>query len=274
MRKFAQMGLAVAAAALAAPAFSLAGEPEFPASYYVGQNASAPAGAVAGSFVAPTSAPVAHNHPTQDSQLNTRFRILPTKKKTAEQQRQELLAKGVYVPPVPATPPTGAILSEGPVVGCASCEANATGMVVMGSPIEGRVLASSGEAPGRAVVGGMSAMASTAGEPTPIGVMRTNYSPNSPSPMSEAPGRAVVGGGRGSVPTPGSVGHEFAPSGFGRPNSPKVLHHLFGIPTLHEIRVAREHRGDKERERHAMQALGAEGGPVGSLPPSMVYGAR
>ena len=263
MRKLAQMGLAVAVAALAVPASSHAQEPAFPPQAYSNAGTIAPALAM-------------HNHGPQDTQANTRFRMLPTKKKTAEQQRQELMAKGIYVPPVPPPPGTEMVMADGSVAGCATCQQHAN--YVISGPIEGQVLASSGEAPGHAFVGGMPAMgmATPAGEPAPIGVMRTNYSANSPTPISEAPGRAVVGGGAGAgaVPAPGAMGHEFAPSGYGRPNHPHVIQRLLGLPTIADLRERRTNRDDKSRERHAMQALGADTAPVGSLPPSMVYGPR
>lgn len=262
MRKFAQMGLAIAAAAMAVPASSLAGEPTFPPTYYTAPAAAAPVAA----------ADTTHNHGST-AQAGTRFRILPTKSKSPEQQRQELMAKGIYVPPVPSSIPNGTVIADNGmgIAGCATCQENAT--YAMSSPVSGGMMVASGEVPGRAVVGGGMMTASAAGEPTPIGVVRTNYSPNSASAMAEAPGRAVVGAG--SVPAPNQMGHEFAPSGYGKPRSPHVLQHMLGIPTLTELREHRARRADSEkaREMHARQALGAPAdGPVNALPPSMVYG--
>ncbi len=120
----------------------------------------------------------------------------------------------------------------------------------------GRAVASD-KAPGRAVV--------SAGEPEPIGVMRTNYTASAPAAGAvAAPGRATVQNG--------SVGH--TPFMSPTPEStPHILGHLFGFAEIrNDFQDWRESRGKRKRDSHAAIPYGIDGSKVEELPASMVYG--
>jgi hypothetical protein len=119
--------------------------------------------------------------------------------------------------------------------------------------------ASSPTKPGRSLV--------TSGEPEPIGVMKTNYTPSAsaaPAGMPAAPGRAVVqSGSAGSAPfmspTPES--------------SPHIIGHLFGFSEMaNDFQDWRASRGKRKREAHAAIPYGQDGTKVEELPASMVFG--
>ncbi len=172
-------------------------------------------------------------------------------------------------------PPGAVIVSEGP----ATYAPGASGYAPAG-----------GEAPGFASVGGYDP-ATPAGEPAPIGVMRTEYSPAAGYTGStgidplhgnrgvgpyagfgagygEAPGHATVGGPQGGY-MPGSLPTSMVNPPQGR--RPNVIAHLLGLPTLHRPGYFAEKR---RREAHAQVSYGNMGGAPDALPASMVYGPR
>lgn len=157
-------------------------------------------------------------------------------------------------------------------------ESSAVGLASSGGPTPGLDPAG---AVGYASTGGVPAANVAAyGEPTPIGVMRTNYS--TPNPMGmPAPGMATTGGpgmmgpmpaggpGYGGMPA-GAQGHGAGPT-YGRPGKGRsgVLASMFGLRGFGRMSKEREARA---RSLHAAEAYGAPGsGPV-ELPASAVYG--
>ncbi len=138
-----------------------------------------------------------------------------------------------------------------------------------------------GEAVGYATTGRVpAANLAVSGEPTPIGVMRTNYSTPNQLGMP-APGMATAGGpgtmgpmpaggpGWGGMPA-GAQGYGAGPT-YGRPGKGRsgVLASMFGLRGFGRMSKEREARA---RSLHAAEAYGAPGsGPV-ELPASAVYG--
>ena len=170
------------------------------------------------------------------------------------------------------------------------------GTVTMGTPAP----APGGEAPGRAVVtsngpAGNPAMQtsqyasqpsqavydpSMTPEPTPIGLMQTNYA--RPGMMPAAPsgvqGPAMANSG---IPTAGSMmpGHSLNESGVNpapyqhkstSSANPHVIGHVLGIKGLGA--EWREQRGRRKTEAHASIPYNNEGTTINELPSSMVYG--
>lgn len=173
---------------------------------------------------------------------------------------------------------------------CPTCQALLAmpGTVTMGSPAAPAI----GEAPGRAMVSntpsarptpGMNPFAqsnpvtavynpSSGPEPTPIGVMQTNYA---------QPG--MVPTGASSVPTAASLqpGHALAESGanpapFQHKSTssvnPHILGHIFGYSGRYS--EWREEQNNKKAAAHASIPYNNEGTTVNEIPASMVYGHR
>ncbi len=194
---------------------------------------------------------------------------------------------------VQMTPPTGRIVacahSKNGV--CPTCQAllEMPGTVTMGAPSP----APSAEVPGRAMVSnqptarpsasGMNQVAqmtpvaavydpSTGPEPTPIGVMQTNYAqpgmapvaPSSiPSASSMQPGHALAASGASPAP----YQHKSTSSA-----NPHVLGHIFGYAGV--ASEWREERNKKKSQAHASIPYNSEGTTINEIPASMVYGNR
>ena len=157
---------------------------------------------------------------------------------------------------------------------CAACgaatNASAPGYAIVGDGSPAPVLASgSAGAPGYAIVGG----AMVSAEPTPVGVMRTNYHSDSSTQATPGagvaanrPGIANVGGVPYAQPNevPPSL---YAPSGKRRHS---ILAKMIGIPDFGRGRAEAEARA---RANHAMTSYGPTSGPS-DLPASAVYGGH
>ena len=145
-----------------------------------------------------------------------------------------------------------------------------------GAPAPSAV-ASLGGAPGYAVVGGYSASAlpTAAGEPVPVGVMRTGYRPQgqvAPGGMpgiaaattgEGAPGHAVAGGQPGQAPS------TFAgPAGHKQRYPRTMLKHLFGMEEFGHLSAEREAQA---RVAHAMMTYGSNPATT-DVPASTVFG--
>jgi hypothetical protein len=168
-------------------------------------------------------------------------------------------------------PPTIVATAPG---ACAACGAPATaaapGYAIVGDGSPAPVLASgSAGAPGYAIVGG----AMVSAEPTPVGVMRTNYHADGPAQgmpgagvAANRPGTANVGGIPYAQPNevPPSL---YAPSGKRRHS---ILAKVIGIPDFGRSRADAE---AKARSNHAMTSYGPNAAPS-ELPASVVYGGR
>ena len=173
------------------------------------------------------------------------------------------------------------------------------GTVTMGAPAPG--MAPSGEAPGHAMVSSGSqpmqpgmpmnqyaaqpAQAvydpSMTPEPTPIGLMQTNYA--RPGAMPNMPAGAMGAAAPNSIPTAGSMmpGHSLNESGVNpapyqhKPTSsknPHVIGHLLGVKSLGAD--WREQRSRRKTEAHASIPYNNEGTTINELPSSMVYGGK
>ena len=172
------------------------------------------------------------------------------------------------------------------------------GTVTMGAPAPAP--APGGEAPGRAMVssngpaGNPAAMQtsqyasqpsqavydpSMSAEPTPIGVMQTNYA--RPGMMPAGPAGAQGPGMANSIPTAGSMkpGHSMNESGVNpapyqhkstSSANPHVIGHVLGFKSLGAD--WREQRGRRKTEAHASIPYNNEGTTINELPSSMVYG--
>ncbi len=253
MRCLSRIGLALLGLSLAAPPASQAGAPFMNGSYTPPSKPQEPAKADQGRR---------GNDPQPDEAL------------CPDCQRAQLMARGIAVPP-PPPPPDGVIVGARP---CPKCHKPASYTVMtperMGRPTTAAapMMVVSGEAPGRAVVGGemMPGYAVVGGtvpmsEPAPVGVMRTNYAgpaAGRPSPMD----RAAMG------PVPAAP----TPSGAVGDNRPHILAHLFGISAMRrDLRESREARQERKREMHAATTYGPQDpSTVSELPASMVYGRR
>jgi hypothetical protein len=124
-------------------------------------------------------------------------------------------------------------------------------MVAASAP--GRAVATDA-APGRAVV--------AAGEPEPIGVMRTNYSANVPAGAA-VPAPPVAPPQPGKAPYLGEQ-HE---------TKPNILGHLFGFAAMHrDLQDKMDEKNRKKREKHAAISYEPSDGKVEELPAAMVYG--
>lgn len=203
----------------------------------------------------------------------------------AEHQRAELMKQGVYVPPPPPLPGV-----------CAPCEAaKASGGVVMMEPgtmvVEsepaGRAVVGA-EAPGYAAIGGgrTEMMASTGGEPMPVGVVRSSYAGAGQGAGSSGAIDPMHGQGRGMgsgtamgqpdmfhgpKPQSGPMAGP-APWGGQATPRPRILGNLLGIP--HPIRDMRQAREARVRDQHAQTTSGGTAGPIRELPASAVYGPQ
>jgi hypothetical protein len=135
-----------------------------------------------------------------------------------------------------------------------------------GTPVT--AVASSGTAPGRAVVSdaapGRAVVA--AGEPEPIGVMRTNYAATTPVAAARMPQATAVPVPANSGPY---LGHDKDTS------NPHVLGHLFGLSAWHrDIQNKLSEKERRRREKHAALSYEPADGKVTDLPASMVYGRQ
>ena len=170
------------------------------------------------------------------------------------------------------------------------------GTVTMGAPTP----APGGEAPGRAMVSSNGPAGNTAAmqagqyasqpsqavydpsmtpEPTPIGLMQTNYARPGMAPAGPAgPQGAAMAS---SVPTASSMmpGHSLDDSGVNpapyqhKPTSsanPHVIGHVLGLKSLGAD--WREQRARRKTEAHASIPYNNEGTTINELPSSMVYG--
>lgn len=196
----------------------------------------------------------------------------------AEHQRAELMKQGVYIPPPPPLP--GA---------CAPCEAaRASGGVVMMEP---GTMVVQPEPPGRAVVGAEAPgpagnggrtemMASTGGEPMPVGVVRSSYAgagqgAGSSGAIDPMHGRGPAMGQPDMFHGPKAQSGPMAgpaPWGGQATPRPRILGNLLGIP--HPIRDMRQAREARVRDQHAQTTSGGTAGPVRELPASAVYGPQ
>lgn len=185
---------------------------------------------------------------------------------------------------------------------CVACEASAGSNPPMVARVPG------GDLPGHAMVDGTPSsmslgsqpmMMSASGamvmpaEPVPVGVMQTNYNHGGqmmPSAMSSLPqGSSAMGmnmgmgmgmGGNG-MPGPSadtwntssaaSILSDSSPNIVSSPPSgrPKVLKHLFGLPTINLWRPNRARQTYLMRQR--LEAMSAQARPLGELPASSVY---
>lgn len=186
----------------------------------------------------------------------------------ADCQAKLMASSGQPAPMVISGTPT-AVLASGP---CTTCEGGAPvapGYAVVGEGSPTPVLASSGGAPGHAVVGGMMASA----EPIPVGVVRTNYHQGPSAPGSlEASVAANRGGAPSAAPIPHARPNEVPPSMFSPPRHrrPRVVSQLLGMPDWGRRRAEAQARS---RENHAMTSYGPAAA-ASELPASMVYGGR
>ncbi len=131
-------------------------------------------------------------------------------------------------------------------------------------------------APGRAVASDAAPAPGLvqAGEPEPIGVMRTNYSvPTAGSPAPMAPGRAVVNGGPAAGPAAPAVANFTPYQHASAEGSPHIIGHLFGLaPMRNDFRDWMMSRTRNKKDAHAAIPYGSTGSQVEELPASMVYG--
>lgn len=183
------------------------------------------------------------------------------------------MPKVVPADPSGTIPPAG--LAPGTIVasnsGCAACETGSS-PVYSGANVPG-VAYVGGDAPGFA---GVSVLGST--EPTPVGVMRTDYQ----GPSAAGPGVPASPYGPIAPYGPGAGGPQAAPGGmpFGQPplsgptSSPghrrtSVLGHMLGLRAPRPLSSYRE-----ERRRSSHAAIRYEAGPqmISELPASAVYG--
>ncbi len=174
---------------------------------------------------------------------------------------------------------------------CPTCQALLAmpGTVTMGSPAQAPAANPVGEAPGRAMVshqpspGGaqyaaqsapMSAVydPSSTPEPSPVGVMQTNYAqpgaalaaPTAPSSIPAAgsmmPGHALVGSGANPAP----FQHKPTSS-----KNPHIISHLLGYSRIGA--EWREEQAQKKSQAHASIPYNNEGTTINELPASMVF---
>lgn len=143
---------------------------------------------------------------------------------------------------------------------CATCKAllEMPGEVVMIAP--GTPATVVAAAPGRAVATDAAGHAQVAaGEPAPIGVMRTDYAANAPA----RPAQPAM------PPQPGRGPY----LGESRETKPHILGHLFGLTPMHYDLQDKLGEGDrKKRQKHAAISYDASDAKVQELPASMVYG--
>ena len=181
-----------------------------------------------------------------------------------ECQRAELAARGIQVPPAPALPQGVPVRAEP----CDRCGGKGVGSVTM-MPTTGPVasVASSGGAPGYAVVGGPASAPGYAAvgrplpvEPTPIGRM-AQYGQKKKTTGSgrTAPGDSSVMASNFAAPEPMNVGH----------NRPHVISHALGLSAIG--RSSREAWDRRKVEAHARIPYGTSAAPVTELPASVVY---
>jgi hypothetical protein len=134
-------------------------------------------------------------------------------------------------------------------------------MVVPGTPTTAMAAAAPGRAvatdaaPGRAMV--------AAGEPEPIGVMRTNYAGQVPAGSPARPAQAATPVPPGRGPFLGEQ-HE---------SKPHILGHLFGFTEMrYDLQDKMDEGNKKKRAKHAAISYDATDGKVQDLPASMVFG--
>ena len=163
-------------------------------------------------------------------------------------QRAQLMAQGVYVPPVPSAPADGSIV--GATEPCLDCQ-NGT-VMAMGAP--GHAVTGN-SVPGYAVVGGTVPVA----EPAPIGVVRSTYAMGGQGAGPRAPYDQSV------MPTVASD-----PVTSKAHNRPHIIPHMFGLSAIG--REGREAAERKKREDHASISYAPLNQQVTDLPASMVYG--
>ena len=121
-------------------------------------------------------------------------------------------------------------------------------------------------APGYATVGGT--IGST--EPAPVGVMRTNYSPQTPGTLGASVDSSHGGPAMGMGNVPFARPEEVPPSLYAPQRPRRSLVSRLLLPDFSRRRAEADTR---IRERHAMVSYGAQNGPS-ELPAAMVYGGK
>ncbi len=158
---------------------------------------------------------------------------------------------------------------------CTACETagpamiapSAPGYASVGDGSPAPVYASAGNAPGLATVGGPMVASS---EPTPIGVVRTNYSVPPAAGTLEASLAGQQQGMPAAGPIPYAKPNEIPAGMLGAPHRrPRIFSRIIGLPDFGRARAESQARA---RETHAMTTYGASNSAPSNLPASMVYG--
>jgi hypothetical protein len=177
------------------------------------------------------------------------------------------MTPGAVVASTGSLPPGTIVASAG---GCAACEAGSAA-VYSGADAPG-VAYVGGDGPGYAAAG---VLATT--EPTPVGVMRTDYQGPTAGLGQPMPGVSPYGPIAPNGPQAAPAGMPFGQPPLSGPmsnpghNRPSVLRHMLG---LRAPRTLSSYRQERRRSSHA--AIRYEAGPqmLSELPASVVYGPR
>jgi len=186
----------------------------------------------------------------------------------------KMVAESGAPAPIMISGTPSAMMAAGP---CTACETSGPAMLVptapgyasVGDGSPAPVMASAGDVPGYANVGGMV----VSSEPAPIGVVRTNYAMQPEVGTSAAhPADAMMHGGAPTPngPIPYAKPNEI-PAGMlgGPPRRPRIFSRIIGLPDFGRARAESQARS---RESHAMTSYGNTGAVPSNLPASMVYG--
>lgn len=171
---------------------------------------------------------------------------------------------GIPAPPSVASAAPGTTVSIGSPVPCAACQQGA------GGSAPGVAFVGDGSAPGYAMVGGVIPSA----EPTPVGIVRTNYNMNGQGTLAGSlggqPGMYLGLGPQAQAQGNADQWAASAPTFLGStsPRRPHIIGHLMGFDGPSWL----ERRRERRRTQHASVAYGTRGpSSVYELPASTVY---
>ena len=266
MIRLAHLRLAALGAALAVPGSARAGD--YP--YAPGTSPSPAAPVVVAAAPAPAAmpAPLDHKHYGR-----VKKGLVPCERcAAAAKKAQAMAASPAGHSHNPQIIPTAGMPEGSRIVACAHssngvCQACKTLLempgevtyVTPGSPTIAPTTVAT--APGRAVATDAPGHAvAEAGEPMPVGVMRTNYMGNAPARPAQPATPMAPGAG------PFLGGDQHAPK-------PHILGHLFGWSEMqYDLQDKMDEANRKKKAKHAAISYDATPGKVQDLPASMVFG--